>query len=97
MVEEMFKGDRGLGTLFKDNLNNYTKANGLMQSKLDGYESEIKFIDSQMESLQTRLTLREEALKKQYAQLEVNMSKLNSQKTWMTNQLAALTASAKSS
>ncbi|MBA9085780.1 flagellar hook-associated protein 2 [Fontibacillus solani] len=97
VVEEMFKGDRGLATLFKDSLNNYTKVNGLMQSKLDGYDSEIKFIDSQMESLQTRLTLREEALKKQYAQLEVNMSKLNSQKTWMTNQLAALTASAKSS
>lgn len=92
-VEEMFKGTNGLGTITKDRLNNWTKTNGLMDSKMEGYKSEITFISSQMESMSLRLTLKEEALKKQYTQLEVSMTKLKSQQDWMTSQLKALTSS----
>lgn len=95
-VEEMFKGANGLGSITKDRLNNWTKTNGLMDSKMEGYKSEITFISSQMESMNQRLTLKEEALKRQYTQLEVSMTKLKSQQDWMKSQLSALTASNKS-
>lgn len=96
MVEQLFKGDQGLGSLAKDRLNDWTKANGLLASRMEGYDTEIKFINDQMESMNQRLIIKEEALKKQYVQLEVALSQLNTQKEWMAGQLNALTASSKS-
>ncbi|AIQ14812.1 flagellar filament capping protein FliD [Paenibacillus durus] len=90
------KGDAndGLGTLFANNLKVWTDSvNGLITSKIKGYDSEISFLSDQITSMNDRLAMKEQQLQRQYANLEVVMSQLNSQKTWMTSQFQALTKS----
>jgi flagellar hook-associated protein 2 len=95
-VEELFRGDNGLGTVAKDRLKDWTSANGLMQMKMDGYQSQIDFITDQMESMNQRLILKEEALNKKFTAMEVSLSKLQSQQSWMTTQLNSIIANSKS-
>lgn len=92
-VEELFNGESGLGTLAKDRLYNYTKANGLMALKMEGLKEDISFIDEQMENMDARLKLKEERLKKQFDQMEVALSKLQNQQSWMAGQLSSLMSS----
>ncbi|MFD3259372.1 flagellar filament capping protein FliD [Paenibacillus lentus] len=96
IVEELIKGDNGLGTIAKDRLHDWTRTNGLLASRMEGYDSEINYITEQMDSMEQRLILKEEAMKKKYVQMEVALSKLQSQQNWMAGQLNALTASNKS-
>ncbi|MNN02713.1 Flagellar hook-associated protein 2 [compost metagenome] len=77
-----------------DNLKRYTDSvDGVMTAKIKGYDSEITYVNEQITSMKARIAKREENLKKQYANLEVIMSQLNSQKTWISSQFAALTKS----
>ncbi|GIO86572.1 flagellar hook-associated protein 2 [Paenibacillus faecis] len=92
-VEELFNGDAGLGTLAKDRIYNYTKANGLMELKRKGFEEDINFIDDEMENMEVRLTQKEERLTKQYTQMEVALSKLKNQQSWMAGQINSLMSS----
>lgn len=64
---------------------------GLLTSKMKGYDSEISVIDDRMLAMDIRLQMRQDKLKKQYVAMEVALSQLKSQQTWMTSQLAALT------
>jgi len=95
-VEELFRGDNGLGSVAKDRLKDWTSANGLMQMKMDGYQSQIDFITDQMESMNQRLILKEDALNKKFTAMEVSLSKLQSQQSWMTTQLNSIIANSKS-
>ncbi|WP_223065956.1 flagellar filament capping protein FliD [Paenibacillus caui] len=70
--------------------------NGVITTKVKGYDDDISFIDDAIENMQTRLDMKEASLKKQYANLEVVMSSLNNQKSWMSSQLSALTAKSSS-
>lgn len=77
-----------------DNLKKYTDSvDGIVTSKIKGYDAEISYVTEQMANMKLRLAKREETLKKQYVNLEVVMSQLNSQKDWITSQFAALTKS----
>ncbi|GAA0377870.1 flagellar filament capping protein FliD [Paenibacillus motobuensis] len=95
-VEELFRGDNGLGVVAKDRLKDWTSVNGLIQMKMDGYQSQIDFITDQMESMNERLILKEDALNKKFTAMEVALSKLQSQQSWMTTQLNSMIASSKS-
>lgn len=110
LVEKMFKsvaiikddgtteGMNGIATIFKENLKEWTDSvNGIITSKIKGYDSEISFLNEQIQGMSDRLDMKEAALKKKYVNLEVVMSSLNNQKSWITNQLAALTNSSSSS
>lgn len=92
-VEELFRGDNGLGTLAKERLKDWTSVNGLIKMKMDGFESEINFINDQMESMNARLILKEEALNKKYTAMEVALAKLQKEQNWMASQLNSLTKS----
>lgn len=63
---------------------------GLLTSKMKGYDSEITVIDERMIAMELRLQMRQDKLKKQYTAMEVALSQLKSQQTWMASQLAAL-------
>lgn len=107
VVEKMFNGDIIASTdssgnavnisfskMLDDNLQKWTNSvDGLISTKIKGYDSEISYVTEQMTNMKTRLTQREEGLKKQYATFEVMMKQLNNQKDWITSQFAALTKS----
>ncbi|WP_159599301.1 flagellar filament capping protein FliD [Agromyces humi] len=66
------------------------KYDGSLTSKIKGEESTIKDLGQQIEKWDTRLATRQANLERQYSALEVAMSKLNSQSTYLAGQLANL-------
>ncbi|MNZ78408.1 Flagellar hook-associated protein 2 [compost metagenome] len=106
-VENMFKGNTitskaadgtdttiSFAQMFTNNLKKWTDSvDGLVTTKIKGYESEIAYVNEQITNMKARIAKREESLKRQYTNLEVVMSQLNSQKDWISSQFAALTKS----
>lgn len=110
LVEEMFssvatvnedgttEGNDGIATMFKNVMKEWTDSvDGIITSKIKGYDSEISFLTEQIQGMEDRLELKEAALKRKFVNLEVVMSQLNSQSDWISSQLTALTKSASSS
>lgn len=86
--------------LFKttmDNLESRVKVwnssvDGLVASKIKGYDAEIKLVDERMVAMDNRLIMKEQQLKNQFTAMEVALSNLKSQQSWLTTQLASLTS-----
>lgn len=101
-VQHLFTGSddgtvAGVGQFFADELKNWTDSiDGYMVSRIKGYDADISFMKEQITSMQDRLDMKEASLKRKYANLEVVMSQLNSQKDWMSTQAAQLTNAATS-
>jgi flagellar hook-associated protein 2 len=57
---------------------------------VNGRKTLIDSMNDQIDNWAVRLTARQEALQKQYATLETSLSKLKSQSTWLSGQLAGL-------
>lgn len=72
------------------------KTTGIFTMKVTGQESLVKDYGTQIESWDVRLALRRAALEKTYAALEVSLSNLNAQSSWLTSQLDSLSANSSS-
>ena len=59
-------------------------------SAITGRKSLIDSMTSQIDNWTVRLSAKQEALQKQYATLETSLSKLKSQSTWLSGQIASL-------
>lgn len=91
-------GIDGIGILFKNVIQEWTDSvDGIITSKIKGYDSEISYLNEQIQNMEDRLKIKEASLKKRFVNLEVVMSQLNKQKDWMSLQLNALTKSLSSS
>jgi flagellar hook-associated protein 2 len=66
---------------------------GALTLKITGQESLVKDYADRISAWDDRLAVRQETLQAQYTALEVAMSSLNSQSTWLSSQLAALESS----
>ncbi|MNI92678.1 flagellar capping protein [compost metagenome] len=83
-----------MGDLFKNNLKSWNNSvDGLITSKIKGYDAEITYLSESIQNMSDRLDQREESLKKQYTNLEVVMSSLNNQKSYVSSILASFTKS----
>lgn len=69
------------------------KYDGLLTSRITGQESEVKSLGEQMERWDVRLAQRKSSLERTYARLEVMLSKLQSQSSYLSSQVAALSGS----
>ena len=69
------------------------KYDGLLTSRITGQESEVKSLGEQMERWDVRLAQRKATLERTYARLEVMLSQLQSQSTYLSSQIAALPTS----
>ena len=68
---------------------------GMLTSNISQQQTEVKTLGDQIADWDTRLALRKATLEQQYSALEVSLSNLQSQSSWLTSALAALpTASA---
>ncbi|WP_372594400.1 flagellar filament capping protein FliD [Actinotalea sp.] len=63
---------------------------GTLSTKITSQQSRVSDFASQIESWDVRLELRRTALEKTYAALEVSLSNLNAQSSWLTSQLESL-------
>ena len=66
------------------------KYDGSLTLKITGQEGVVKDLGTQIESWDRRLELRREGLQRTYSALEVTLSNLQSQSSWLTSQLANL-------
>ena len=69
------------------------KYEGSLTLKIQGQESLVKDMGTQIEDWDRRLAVRREGLQRTYAALEVTLSNLNSQSSWLAGQLSSLSAS----
>ncbi|MFL4473887.1 flagellar filament capping protein FliD [Paeniglutamicibacter sp. MACA_103] len=66
------------------------KYDGVITSRIKGQESMVSRLDTQIEDWDRRLSGREATLKRIYSALEVQLSNLNSQQSYLASQLASL-------
>jgi flagellar hook-associated protein 2 len=63
---------------------------GQITMKITGQQSEVRVLGDQVEAWDRRLETRRSTLERTYAALEVALSNLNSQSSWLSGQLASL-------
>ncbi|MFJ6028458.1 flagellar filament capping protein FliD [Pseudarthrobacter sp. NPDC092424] len=63
---------------------------GLITASINGRQSVVKNLQDQILKWDDRLAAREETLKRIYSGLEVQISRMNSQSTWLASQIATL-------
>lgn len=64
--------------------------NGLVDSQVEVLQSSNSYLERRMDDVQHQLDLRQATLIKQFIAMEAAMSKLQSQQSWLTNQINAL-------
>lgn len=69
------------------------KYDGMLTQRITGQQDEVKSLKTQSERWDVRLEQRRATLERTYSQLEVQLSNLQAQSTWLTSQLAGLTPS----
>jgi flagellar hook-associated protein 2 len=69
---------------------------GSISQLITSRQGTVRDLDTQIESWDRRLELRESALKRQFSALEVALSNMQSQSTWLAGQLAGLMSNSKS-
>lgn len=81
----------GVITQLSGIINSYASStNGLIASKITGYDAEIKFVDERMERMSMRLEMYEARLKQQFSTMETMLSTLQSEQKWLTQQFESL-------
>jgi flagellar hook-associated protein 2 len=105
-VEELFNKDNedtgkmGIARRLKEVLNEFTRSDGMLTQRVgrsgvatsnSQMDQQIRTINSQIADQEERLASREEALLKQFSNLESAMSEYQSQSQAFSNQLAQLT------
>ncbi len=72
------------------------KYTGQITMKITGQQSEVRVLGDQVEAWDRRLDTRRSTLERTYAALEVALSNLNSQSSWLSGQLASLNSGSSS-
>jgi flagellar hook-associated protein 2 len=82
---------REAGTAFADNFEALAKTQSTnVTSSITGRKNVIDSMNIQIDNWDARLAAKREALQKTYATLETSLSKLQSQSTWLSGQIASL-------
>jgi flagellar hook-associated protein 2 len=85
------EGVTGVATKFKNYLYEMTNSgNGLLKTKKDSIDSNLKKIDTRITAIEARLEKRQKNLEAQFGAMETLISGLNSQSTYLTQQMDIL-------
>ncbi|HIW32414.1 MAG TPA: flagellar filament capping protein FliD [Candidatus Paenibacillus intestinavium] len=86
----------GIFTQLSGIMTRYTSTvNGMLTSKITGYDSEIKVADERMEQMNRKLELQEARLKLQFSNMEIMLTSLKSEQSWLKSQFDTLAGSNK--
>jgi flagellar hook-associated protein 2 len=75
---------------FERALDTAVKSDGILKSRIDGADGELRMLKNQMASMDQRLAVRERSLTAMFTALEVAMAKSQAQGQWLSGQLAQL-------
>jgi len=73
------------------------KYNGTLTTTITGQQSEVRDLANRISDWDTRLASRQATLKSTYSALEVALSNMKAQQTWLSSQLAGLSSGSSSS
>jgi flagellar hook-associated protein 2 len=86
-VTNLFVGDNGLGSKMVSLLNRFVSTGGTVDRTEKGVNRQISSIDTRIKNYEERLSIRAEALHKQYAQLQNTLNSLSYQQSTLTELL----------
>lgn len=87
----------GIARILNDNLRNWTSSvDGVITSRIQGYDAQITFMDDRIEQMELRLQMKEQQLHRQFIRMEIALAQQQSQMQWLSGQLAQLNANANS-
>jgi len=73
------------------------KYNGTLTTTITGQQSEVRDLADRISDWDTRLASRKATLQRTYSGLEVALSNMKAQQTWLSSQLAGLSSGSSSS
>lgn len=86
--------NKGIAQVISEKTQVWTSTtSGILNSRIKGYDSEISFVTTAMENMEVRLQNKEKQLKNQFTAMEVAMSKLQNESSWLSAQLGNLSKS----
>ncbi|MFT5134807.1 MAG: flagellar hook-associated protein 2, partial [Gammaproteobacteria bacterium] len=89
-VGNLFSSTNGIASRLDGVLTEYTKSEGIIDSKTKGLNTTIDGIEKDFEALDIKLKALEERLLKQFSGLDVLLSQLNSTSNFLTQQFDIL-------
>lgn len=89
-VAELFSSSNGIATKLDSIVTEYTKSDGLLDSKTKGLNSTVTGINEDLESLQLTLTALEDRLRAQFTAMDIIISQLNTTSSFLTQQFDAI-------
>ncbi|MHB8945508.1 MAG: flagellar filament capping protein FliD [Bacillota bacterium] len=87
---EAYQKNYGAAVRTYDLAYGYTKSGGIILSRQDGVNRQVDQIDNQIDRMEQRLTKHEETLRAQFTALETALSKMQSEGSYMAQQLSQL-------
>jgi flagellar hook-associated protein 2 len=85
-VAELFSSTNGVATKLDSAVNEYIKADGLLDNKTTGLNNTVTDINEDLQALDRSLTALEERLFAQFSALDILMTQLNSTSSFLTQQ-----------
>ncbi|MBB4661016.1 flagellar filament capping protein FliD [Conexibacter arvalis] len=77
---------------FEAAIDTAVRADGVLHTRIDGADEELKHLKAQMTQMDARLSVRERSLQAMFTALEVALAKSQQQSQWLSGQLASLGA-----
>lgn len=87
---DFFTAEEGFSQQLDETLDMYTKSDGLLDSRKQGFDSRANSLDGQKERLEFRLEMIEDRYRKEFTALDSMMGQLNVTSQQMSQQLATL-------
>ncbi len=84
-VAAFFTGENGLATRLQNRLDAYVGSSGLMKSRKDSVDTQIKRLDTQIKAWDTRMASRETELRNQFAVMQTTLASLQSQQSSLSS------------
>ncbi len=83
----------GIAARLVSTINALTATTGDFTTSLASYDKQFTDFNTQLDKFEERMTAKEDALRRQWARVQASLAGLESQKTWLKNQTAAMSGS----
>jgi flagellar hook-associated protein 2 len=88
---EVFEKRDGTFAQMYDSLFEITRTDGLIDNKQEAFDESMDDLDDRIKTLESRLDNKETYYYKKFTAMEIALSKMQNQSSWLSSQLAALT------
>ncbi|MCW8987718.1 MAG: flagellar filament capping protein FliD, partial [Gammaproteobacteria bacterium] len=85
----------GIASILDELSTSFLESNGLLDARIDGYNSKIKNIDKQRSDLVRKLEVSEQRYLKQFSNLDAMLGKMRSTSNFLAEKLSTLPGAAR--